>query len=61
MPDQPASGVHPKVAAATVGGLCVTVVMLAITQYAPHYAPNADLSAAITTFVTALTGYWKGS
>ncbi len=51
--------VHPKVAASSIAGLAFTALMLAITQYAPHYAPNADLSAALTTFVTALAGYYK--
>ena len=53
-------GIHPKVAASTLAGLCVTVVILAVAQYAPRWAPNAELSAAITTAVSALAGYIKG-
>lgn len=53
--------VHPKLAASTIAGLFVAVVMLGIQQYAPSYAPNADLASAITAFVSAIAGYFTSS
>lgn len=48
--------VSTKVSAGALTGFGLTVIFLAIHQYAPAYAPNADLAAAITTFLSALAG-----
>lgn len=57
-PTLPPSGrIHPRVAAGGIAALGWTVVCLALVQYAPHYAPNAALSAAVGTFVSSLAGY----
>lgn len=50
--------IHPKVASSTIGMLAWTAVCLALTQYLPQYAPNAELAAAVGTLVTALCGYY---
>jgi hypothetical protein len=50
--------IHPKVAWASVVGLGWTAVCLALSQYAPHASPNAALTAAVGTLLTALAGYW---
>lgn len=55
------SGVHPKVAAGGIAGAVVTVIMLAVQQYFPHYAPNADLAAGVTALASTLASYFKGA
>lgn len=49
--------IHPKTAFATVAGLAWTAICLALTQYAPHYAPDADLTAAVGTVIAAVASY----
>lgn len=51
------NSIHPKVAWPAAVGLLITVIMAAVTQYAPHYAPGAALITAIMTLVNYLIGY----
>jgi hypothetical protein len=55
--DPDMNNIHPKVGIAALAGLGLTAILLAVTQYAPDYAPNAALAGALTTFVTALGGF----
>jgi hypothetical protein len=51
------NGIQPKVAWPTTVGLAITVIMVAIQQYAPHYAPGPALTAALMALVNGLVGY----
>jgi hypothetical protein len=52
------NSIHPKVALPTLAGLGITVLTVALKQYAPAYAPNAELLAAIIPFISGLVGYF---
>jgi hypothetical protein len=51
------NAIHPKVAYPAVVGLVIIVIMAAVTQYAPHYAPGAALITAVMGLVNYLVGY----
>jgi hypothetical protein len=48
---------HPKVGAGAVASAGVALVLLAVQQYAPGYAPDSALSAALTGFVSVLSAW----
>jgi hypothetical protein len=52
------NSIHPKVALPTLAGLGITMIVVAIQQYAPRFSPSPDLTAAIMAFVGGLVGYW---
>jgi hypothetical protein len=52
------NSIHPKVALPTLAGLGITMLVVAIQQYAPKFSPSPDLTAAIMAFVGGLVGYW---
>jgi hypothetical protein len=51
------NGIHPKVAWPNAIGMVITIIMVAIQQYAPHYAPGPSLIAAVMVLVNSLVGY----
>lgn len=50
--------IHPKTGYAAVALLFWTAVCIGLSQYAPHFAPNAALTSAVATFIGSVASYF---